>query len=1199
MNTIRGWVIVKESGLGVPRLLVEILDCDPNTSGEEPGPSSDGDRLGCVVTNTPDGSFELAYDNAEFQVRNAERRPDLVLRVLAPEEPGQRLESRILYTSADVRQNAGLIEHYVIRLTTDQLLKHGIPLPSTVTRETEPASNVIARIKDNAVRHEAITEAAFGVAKQRMEAHRVRFAGFHQQVKPNLLAELSTVSPTMPEPQRFVRRGESPFEKTTSAMRKMIRETINSDDPARRPSAKGVLTLTADQVNELKAIASPDGSVPAAAVNALVEKNGQSARTSFVEANGHHSLCVPKTTEDECAIALLESHEPPILGPSPEGGETITAITAADIPRYLARLMEPVTAPEEDLLVGLMPVATRASVQNAVRDLVFPPSPADVPAFHDFTSLHLAFDTVWQEMLDEGVVDLVQDAYEAIVELGGDPIREEHRGLNAVTAVVKEARATMKAARDVRDHRGDGPDPNPPGGVSVTPTAGGAAAQPHRCPGAEDDLVVRDHRTGTTDIVVRDHRTTRVDPAERLPDLLQQLEKRLLGKYAFTVFAANEKERSINFGLLNTWRQVWTPLNYQAGPLVKSIPLAPKQTQKIVISRKTIKKRTRKEPENNVRVLKDEMSSTSRTEQEIARRAQTKNDFSIEHVSKEGVEPASQTTTLKAGHEASKSSDDIKKSFHEAVFKSAQEVKQERVVEVNTEEMEEFESTETTEISNPNDEIACTFLFYELERCYRVREKLHRCVPVILVAQEFPQPHEINAAWLVAHDWILKRVILDDSFLPTLNSLSQTAGNESALAEMRVNIQQQRCIVEQLREEVASARKRATLQQALLERSVFQKAGVVGNGRGGGAGGGGGIFGIVGDALESVASAAGSLVDSVGDMVFGGEPNQNQSNRQAMQERAQEAADQARELMFRLEREVTALNALTESYTKALREHHILLTEVARCCGHVMDNIMYYMQKIWLHEPADQRYFRLFNVPVPRFKAAERRIKIDFEHPLPPMDEAHKSLPRFGAVATNAFRTDARTKLLEDMEFSPLAEVADLDNLLGFKGNYMIFPLNESNPLTDLMMDPYIDRATGELVDPSDPSRWSLEEFSDYVCCLKDHLTQEELQAILPQLREQFRTILSAARRNGDVLVVPTNSLFIQALPDTHEVLGNFKRAHRLIDVKAAQAAHREKELENVRFAARILSGERGDPHIDKKVLIEGGSSVVVPAGDQ
>lgn len=1197
MNTIRGWVIVKESDLGIPRLLVEILDRDPNTTGEEPGRSGDdGDRLGCVVTNTADGSFELRYDNTEFQVRNAERRPDLVLRVLAPEEPGKTLESRVLYTSTEVRQNAGLIEHYVIRLPTDQLLKHGIPLPSTVARESEPAPSVIARIKENAVRHEEITEAAFGVAKKRMEAHQVRFAGFDRKIKPSLLGELSTVSPNMPDPERFVRRGDSPFDKATSSMRKMIRERINSDDPAKRPSAKGIVTLTPGQVNELRALADADGSVPASAVNEVAEKNGRSARISFVEANGQNSLCVPKTPGHECAIALLEPHEPPILGPSPDGNGAVTAISAEDIPRYLARLMEPVTAPEEDLLVGLMPVATHASVQNAVQKLIFPPSPADVPAFHDITSLHLAFDTVWQEMLDEGLVDLVQDAYETIVELGGDPTRDDHRGVDAITAVVREGRAAMKATRRVRDHRGDGPDPNPSGGVSVTPTAGGTRTQPHRCSGAEDSyVVVRDHRNGTTDTVVRDHRTTRTDPAERLPDLLQQLEKRLLGKYAFTVFAANGKERSINFGLLNTWRQVWTPLNYQAGPLVKSIPLAPRQTQKVVISRKTIKKRTRKELENNLRVLKDEMSSTSRTEQEIARRAQTKNDFSIENATKGGVEAASHTTTLKASHEASKNSDDIKKSFHEAVFKSAQEVKQERVVEVNAEDIEEFESVETTEISNPNDEIACTFLFYELERCYRVREQLHRCVPIVLVAQEFPQPHEINAAWLIAHDWILKRVILDDSFLPTLNSLAQTAGNESALAEMRINVQQQRCIVEQLREEVASARRRATLQQALIERSVFQKAGVVGgDGRGGG--GGDSILGIVGDALEGVASAAGSLAGSVGDLIFGGEPSQNQSNRQAMQDRAQEAADQARELMFRLEREVTALNALTESYTKALREHHILLTEVARCCGHVMDNIMYYMHKIWLHEPDDQRYFRLFNVPVPLFKTAERRVKIDFDHPLAPMGEAHKTLPRFGGVETNAFRTDARTKLLEDMEFAPLSDVADLDKLLGFKGNYMIFALRESNALTDLMMDPYIDRATGELVDPSDPSRWSLEEFADYVCCLKEHLTEEELQAILPRLREQYKAILSTPMRNGDVLVVPTNSLFIQALPDTHEVLGNFKRAHRLIDVKAAQAAHREKELENVRRAARLLAGERGDPNIDKRVLIQGADSIVVPA---
>ena len=33
--------------------------------------------------------------------------------------------------------------------------------------------------------------------------------------------------------------------------------------------------------------------------------------------------------------------------------------------------------------------------------------------------------------------------------------------------------------------------------------------------------------------------------------------------------------------------------------------------------------------------------------------------------------------------------------------------------------------------------------------------------------------------------------------------------------------------------------------------------------------------------------------------------------------------------------------------------------------------------------------------------------------------------------------------------------------------------------------------------------------------------------------------------------------------------------------------------------AARILSNERGDPHVDKKILIEGGANFVIPAGDQ
>jgi hypothetical protein len=148
-------------------------------------------------------------------------------------------------------------------------------------------------------------------------------------------------------------------------------------------------------------------------------------------------------------------------------------------------------------------------------------------------------------------------------------------------------------------------------------------------------------------------------------------------------------------------------------------------------------------------------------------------------------------------------------------------------------------------------------------------------------------------------------------------------------------------------------------------------------------------------------------------------------------------------------------------------------------------------------------------------------------------------------------------------------------------------------------MDPYIDRATGQLVDPSDPLNWSLDEFSEYACCLKKKLTDDEFQELLPQLQSIYHALLTNPRRNDDVLVVPTNSLFVEALPAAHTLLERFKLDHRMIDVKTAQADTRQKELDNVRMAARILAGERGDPHIDKKILVEGGASFVVPAGDQ
>src|SRR5262249_33489908 len=125
---------------------------------------------------------------------------------------------------------------------------------------------------------------------------------------------------------------------------------------------------------------------------------------------------------------------------------------------------------------------------------------------------------------------------------------------------------------------------------------------------------------------------------------------------------------------------------------------------------------------------------------------------------------------------------------------------------------------ETGEISNPNDEIPVTYLFYQLQRRYRINEEIRSVTPVVLVAQEFPRPSDIDEDWIVAHDWILRRVLLDDSFVPALNYLStKVVGDEVALQELYKNLEQQRKVVEDLKDEVIASKEQVGTRYRALE----------------------------------------------------------------------------------------------------------------------------------------------------------------------------------------------------------------------------------------------------------------------------------------------------------------------------------------------------------------------------------------------
>jgi hypothetical protein len=165
-------------------------------------------------------------------------------------------------------------------------------------------------------------------------------------------------------------------------------------------------------------------------------------------------------------------------------------------------------------------------------------------------------------------------------------------------------------------------------------------------------------------------------------------------------------------------------------------------------------------------------------------------------------------------------------------------------------------------------------------------------------------------------------------------------------------------------------------------------------------------------------------------------------------------------------------------------------------------------------------------------------------------------------------------------------------------GNYMVFGLKEHNALTEFMAAPYIDAAFGAM-DPEDLSNVSLDEYARYVCCLRHRSTDAEFEVMKEGLMGWLKQLLASPLRNGDEIVVPTGSLFIQSLVDPNPILEKFKLQHRELDVYKVQEEVRRAGLENLRFAARLLNNERGDPDIERKIVVQGDlDGIVLPPGD-
>jgi hypothetical protein len=948
------------------------------------------------------------------------------------------------------------------------------------------------------------------------------------------------------------------------------------------------------------------------------------------------------------------------------GGRNVTFKKGAAI----AHIFERQAAPEDPVEFGtedgaLETPLTSDGVSNAIEELSLEPGPADVPAFYDFHDLQIAFEPVWQEALDDRYLADVEEVYDRIVEgagapalvpitnfLNGNPPRNFVLGLldvfgdigratessvptsvaSAVLISLEEWRALpsdsrahlLELANEIRRRRELIIEALKPSEIELPALADAFGfADLIRAANTEKTIAYRaqiDILTADAERLVAHARRLILEREANEPfkpshEIIDRLRRARSGAYPFRYFAASPTHRSVNFGLLVTYRQKWVPVTYQVGELVSTIALAPKEIRRF--SRRTVIKtrRAQQEIESNLVSRRGESEERSRAEAEIVARATAKTNFSLSNsgtmsFGEEGI-GGSATTTTTFTRDAEQHSQSVKKEFREAILKSAEEYKNERKVELTTEESYESEVTESGEIQNPNDEIPVTFLFYELQRRFRVSEKLHRLQSVVFVAQEMPSPTSIDAAWLIRHDWILNRVLLDDSFRPALTYASTTLISEDAvLREMRQALFRQRTLVEELKEDVADRRALAGLRYAALQRQIERTAESAG-------GGGGGLFGTIGDIAGGIPLVGEAVESGIELITGGGGPTEEAQLREgAARDAFERERREEEELAARLLNAISTLEAMQRAYSERLGQHLRELAQVERLIGHIVQNVMHYMQAIWAHEPDDQRFLRLRNVPVPVFEK-DKGLREWFINPAATLAPDRPLVLARSFEVTFDLGLDAPPARPQEIETMPLSEVADLARPLGFLGNYLIFPMIEANPITEFMMDPYVTLAEGEfgVSDPDPLGNMTLDEFSDYVCCLKAYFeaeqetetdgggddvgdsTPDRFEELKPFLRDALNDLLQRTLRNDEEVIVPSNSLYIEALPGAHSVMEKFKHLHRQIDVKTAQENLRRIATDNVRRAQRVLDGDLEDPEIEAKYVFEGDPSpVVAPA---
>lgn len=1174
---VQGRVVVAEIGSGIPDLVISVFDIDPASPGPVTHvgpPLPEGkERLGSVLTDA-DGRFWLTFDEKRFSSGDGKpARPDLMLCVFGPDRPaesgkpvGLDPEQRLLYRTATTLSDAAAIESFVIQLSREQLERAGVRGIQSLDVMLSPES-LRERLRRQTEDHKALAH-----VHREFAAHALPTLARERGAVGGMLARLAADGV-------FTRAGFLGLTPTPAEVRAGLldrwRRTLERHRETRvamcfRLDDAAVRGLGGDPA------ALSSGGALAVTFCELARRLGSDGTLL----RNRDLLTALRARRSVRALSAASDAAPAPIDGEPDDGGVATAeeVRAAVLQRLRAQVAQ---LPDIEAARNSSPTEDLLRIKDIVRRLEMSVGPANVVASRDLNVLQIAFESVWTSFFDRNFERRARELYRNLVRLDEDygitspgldtvgSARElrlllddilnsaAYAGLESVPAQVARAFPWLTAAQwngldqtgklamlslaESAGRRGT-VRVNAPGAgqVVVVAPAGGAKVSA----GGSHDAAQREQ----AEAILAAHSRSPIAAAEAL---VADLEASLAETYRFSVFAPG----TINYGTLLTYRQQWSPVSYQVGRLVETIPLAPGETREFTVKRTAKRVERQRRASKQMQESSRESQSTTRTEQEaldastmaINNRLSTEAQFNI------GIGTIGATSEFSQNF--TQESRRLQKTFAEIARKAAEQVKTESEVTVETETEVYTESSAKHTLSNPNNEITVTYLLYELERRYRVVSQLHRVQPVVMVAMDMPMPHEIDEGWLLEHAGLLRDSLLEAELRPALDHLQEGRSGDALDLELRRTafLTQQRLTLA-LETEYNGLAEQAGNRRAQIVRFLQGE----GEAR-------------ADEASDGERIAAAIFSGGLTELFGGGQSDDNErleSRRKAAEKALEYLESEMESKGAALARAQSALEEATRRLSEALKQKAQRDTSIMQLRLHVKNNIFHYMQQHWMREHPDTRYFSLYDREVPFFSPNPADYRMRAARP----EELSQEIPglqREGRAYVLEFVPPAPPASLDSLPRRKLGDIADLDRLLGFRGNFAIFPLRACCQLTDVMLHPFADEYFG-VRDPAYELPYTGAELLAYA-----QAAWRDPDAGLDDAgREQLaRMVVDAMLRWPDAeqeIVLPTGQLFMEAIKGDSTLLEPFKLAHRGLDVLKAEEEVRTKRIDALRRAARI-----------------------------